>query len=475
MENKKNHRILIVDDIEDNIISLKFLLELLPDAYEISSVMNGSDAISFVEKTPPDVVLLDINLPDINGYEVCRRIRSDGHLFYIPIILLTAYSMDIASKIRGYDFGADDFITKPFIKEELFARIRSVLRLKDLHDSLKDERDILDLKVKKRTEELSLILDNMQEVIFTRNMTGKLKFINPAFKRITGFSSDAIKDDDSLFYVHGEDRERIRENLRKSYEGGSCTEEFRIMTAGGKEKWIEGAWRPMLDNFGSQVGIQGQESDITDRKIAEDRLKESLNEKEILLKEIHHRVKNNMQIICSLIDLQAMNISDAMTLELFNTCQNRIRSMALVHEKLYGSEDFARIDFGSYIADVLVYLHESYPMSRDRVNITCNVEKIFLGIDSAIPVALILNELISNSLKHAFPDGSRGDIKIDFSRDENKKYHLTISDNGIGMPGDYNSNNSDSLGLVLVKGLVDQLKGSFNYEKNGGTKYIISF
>ena len=218
-------------------------------------------------------------------------------------------------------------------------------------------------------------------------------------------------------------------------------------------------------------------TDITERKAAEEMLKASLQEKEILLKEVHHRVKNNLQVVSSLLSLQSECIKDKQTVEMFRESQNRIKSMALIHEKLYRSKDISKINFSEYIRSLSGNLVRSYEtVSGVRLNL--NVEDIYLGIDSAIPCGLIINELVSNSLKHAFPAGSKsseGEIKIEFLRDDNNKFKLTVSDNGIGFPRDVDFQQTESLGLQLVRILTDQLSGSIELHRSSGTKFIITF
>ncbi|MFN6480122.1 sensor histidine kinase [Nostoc sp. DedQUE07] len=212
-----------------------------------------------------------------------------------------------------------------------------------------------------------------------------------------------------------------------------------------------------------------------ERKQAEEQIKASLQEKEVLLKEIHHRVKNNLQIISSLLNLQAEYLKDNQALEVFKDSQNRIESMALIHEKLYQSQDLARINFADYIQDLVTNLFYSYNVNSSAITLKMNVEEVFLAIDAAIPCGLIINELISNSLKYAFPQTEGGEISIDFRFDGVNLYILAISDNGVGFAQNFDFHNTESLGLRLVKGLTHQLKGNIDFSSNNGVKYKIIF
>ncbi|MFS0518046.1 sensor histidine kinase [Nostoc sp. UIC 10607] len=212
-----------------------------------------------------------------------------------------------------------------------------------------------------------------------------------------------------------------------------------------------------------------------ERKQAEEQIKASLQEKEVLLKEIHHRVKNNLQIISSLLNLQAEYLKDNQALEVFKDSQNRIESMALIHEKLYQSQDLARINFADYIQDLVTNLFYSYNVNSNSITLKMKVEEVFLAIDAAIPCGLIINELISNSLKYAFPERELGEICIDFCSIEPNLFTLTISDNGVGLAQDFDFQATESLGLRLVKGLTQQLQGNIDFISDNGVKYKIQF
>ncbi|HEY9247159.1 MAG TPA: histidine kinase dimerization/phosphoacceptor domain -containing protein, partial [Candidatus Methanoperedens sp.] len=216
--------------------------------------------------------------------------------------------------------------------------------------------------------------------------------------------------------------------------------------------------------------------DVTTRYLAERQIETSLKEKETLLKEIHHRVKNNMQIVSSLMDLQIQYINDRNVIDIFTDSQNRIASMSLVHEKLYRSKDLAKIDFYEYINDLVANLFQSYKSNSGKIKLNTNIEDIHLDIDFAIPFGLIINELVTNSLKYAFPDGKDGEINVSFFRTGENMFELIIGDNGIGIPEDLDFRKTDSLGLHLVTILAEnQLHGEINLNRNGGTEFLIKF
>lgn len=227
--------------------------------------------------------------------------------------------------------------------------------------------------------------------------------------------------------------------------------------------------------YPSQEGLSIYLSDITHRKRAEEQIKASLQEKELLLKEIHHRVKNNLQVISSLLSLQAGDIEDPHTRQLFSDSQHRVKSMALIHEKLYQSKNLAGIDLPEYIRCLADDLIRSYGVDGERITLEINAEEVFLKIDAAIPCGLILHELLSNCIKHAFPEGRPGEIRIDLWLDPQGHLCLLVRDNGIGLPVELDFLNTDSLGLQLVKMLTEQLDGTIELAQDKGTAFSITF
>ena len=214
--------------------------------------------------------------------------------------------------------------------------------------------------------------------------------------------------------------------------------------------------------------------DVTERRRAEDAVNTSLQEKEVLLKAINHRVKNNLQIISSLLSLQSRDIHDEQTLRSFRVSQDRIKAMALIHEKLYQSDDLARIDIGEYINSLADDLRSSYGLGSQDVNLTIDVDNILLGVDTAIPCGVIVNELVSNSLKHAFPEDRAGEIEISF-READDQYTMIFRDDGVGLPGHLDVRRPSSLGLTIVNALVGQLSGAIDLGRNIGTEISITF
>jgi PAS domain S-box-containing protein len=222
--------------------------------------------------------------------------------------------------------------------------------------------------------------------------------------------------------------------------------------------------------------VQCNIRDITERKQAEERIHASLREKEILLKEVHHRVKNNMQVIIGILDLQASSSGNPELTGMLNESQSRIRSMALVHEKLYGSKDFARIDMAGYLRTLSQDLFQSHKINPGRIDLIIQTDGVHVDINKAIPCGLILNELISNALKHAFPGDRQGELQIIIREEKNTEMEIVVRDNGLGLPDNVDIHQPRTVGLHLVNGLVkNQLKGQMEVRRDNGTEFRIKF
>jgi PAS domain S-box-containing protein len=279
-------------------------------------------------------------------------------------------------------------------------------------------------------------------------------------------------------YVHPEDAQFIADGMKKSLTAREPTFgtefEHRIIRKDREIRYVAIRIRVVPSTETHRARIYGTVQDITARKIAEKKLKESLEEKEMLLKEIHHRVKNNLMVISSLLNLQSQYIKDKEALDIFKESQNRARSMALIHERLYRSTDLKRIDFGDYIRTLANDLFHTYVTDPGKVRLNMNVENLMVDINTTVPLGLIVNELLTNSMKHGFIDGREGEIRIDFHK-ENETFVLIVSDTGVGFPEDLDFQNTSTLGLQLVNNLTSQLDGKIELNRDNGTEFRITF
>jgi PAS domain S-box-containing protein len=211
------------------------------------------------------------------------------------------------------------------------------------------------------------------------------------------------------------------------------------------------------------------------RKRAEAQIKAQLQEKDVLLKEVHHRVKNNMQVISSLLNLQSRRIKDPSVFEMFKESQRRIRSMALIHERLYQSSDLSRIEFSEYISNLATHLFHSYQVDAHRIQLKLETEKVHLNINTAIPCGLIVNELVSNALKHAFPDGRNGQLEIGLQQVPGDGYVLQVIDDGVGFPEGLDFRKTETLGMQIISTLVEQIDGRLELNREKGSAFRLEF
>ncbi|WP_449417910.1 histidine kinase dimerization/phosphoacceptor domain -containing protein [Phormidium nigroviride] len=281
------------------------------------------------------------------------------------------------------------------------------------------------------------------------------------------------RDFSTRFQPGGEDSESlVKQHIAVAMETGSNRFDWLHQRIDGSEFPGE-VLLSAMEIDGKKV-LQAVVRDITERKRSEEGIKASLAEKEVLLKEIHHRVKNNLQVISSLLRLQSRYIQDRRTIEMLKESQNRVRSMALVHEQLYHSQDLSKINFSEYIHNLANNLFQAYEVNERGVKLRMNIDTVYLNIDTAVHCGLIINELVSNSLKYGFIDRQKGEVYIECLV-TNQQFMLTVRDNGIGFPAHLDFRNSGSLGLRLVCSLVNQLRGTIELNSSKGTAIAITF
>ncbi|MGD2247633.1 MAG: histidine kinase N-terminal 7TM domain-containing protein [Candidatus Methanofastidiosia archaeon] len=342
-----------------------------------------------------------------------------------------------------------------------------------------------DITERKRAEELlheseekfRTIFENANDLIVYVDTQGKIVDINNKVEDIFGFKQEEIvgKEFTELSSLGMGNMPKLKRFFREAIKNGKIMPffELEITHKAGHRIFVEISTK-LIEKNGNIEGILGVVRDVTERKRAEEEIKKSLEEKEVLLKEIHHRVKNNMQVISSLLSLQSHYVKDGQYKQMLKESQDRIRSMALIHEKLYESKDLADIDFKEYIKSLAYGLARSYGVSTHTVTFHIRIEDITLGIDTAIPCGLIVNELVANSLKHAFPDRT-GEITVGLEVVDGN-IELTVSDNGVSIPEDINFRNTETLGLRLVTILAeDQLGGEIYLDRTKGTTFCITF
>ncbi len=327
-------------------------------------------------------------------------------------------------------------------------------------------------------EKFRSLFDNANDAIVMTDLEDRVTSVNKSAARIFGWTEIEIIGKKFVPLLFDQELQAANQQfIQNAMSGGDVTGIETILTCkDGRKMDISMTISPLRDESHNVIGLSGIIRDISERKRAEEQIKADLKEKEVLLREIHHRVKNNMQIISSLLRLQSSTIKDKKYSDMYLGSQNRIITMSLIHEKLYQSKNLTKIDIRDYVRDLVNGIVESYGINTRNISFNFDIDNVFLGINSAIPCGLIINELVSNSLKYAFPDGRCGEIRIFLKSDYNKNYELIVSDNGIGIPEDMDITKTDSWGMRLVTLLAEnQLRGKIAMDRNIGTEFKINF
>lgn len=384
----------------------------------------------------------------------------------------TTYEVDFIKKDGTYTtFEINSFLRyidgKP---SEVFGIARDITERKRLNETLKQSE-----------EKYRMIFENAPLGIMIADKEGNIIEINPALIQMLGSESDQKTKEIKVLEFPPLVESGVAENFKRCMRyGESLSSEHEYTSLWGTHMNSRIYTKPIYDSSGNVQGFQAIIEDITEEKEAQKLLTNSIHEKEVLLREVHHRVKNNLQVIISLINMQISEIDDPALSQKFRELQQRVRTMSFIHEDLYMSKDLARVNFGNYIQRLTVNLKQIY-QNNTSIDLHFSIsDDVTLEIDTAIPLGLIVNELVSNSFKHAFPESlinsnpeNKSSIDIEFT-ETNEEYVLTVADNGIGFHRQEFGENEKTLGLSLIDILISQLRGSFKFFNLQGTRYEIS-
>jgi two-component system, sensor histidine kinase PdtaS len=373
--------------------------------------------------------------------------------------------------------------------------IRDITERKQTEEAFNKAYETLEEKVKERTAELEeayksllenkLSLSEAQRIAHIGNwewnlLTDELYWSDEIY-RIFQVHPQAPVSIRNVFlsYIDPDDRDIVYNSIQKALQGESLSIEYKINVSDGEKRIVYLQGEIVIDEKGKPAQMRGVLQDITERKKAEEALERM---EKVRIKEIHHRIKNNLQIISSLLDLQAEKFKDENIIEAFREGQNRVISMSLIHEELYKGEGTDTLDFSAYVRKLAESLFKTYKLSGKNISLSMDMEEdVFLDMDTAIPLGITVNELVSNSLKHAFTGRDKGNILIKLCKEERScnihksLFSLIISDDGKGLSEDLELESANSLGLQLVNILVDQLDGNIELKRNNGTQFTISF
>jgi len=343
------------------------------------------------------------------------------------------------------------------------------------------ERKRVEAELEKLAQQRQLALDAAHMGWWHYDPVTRVASWDDGYREIFGVTSYHLSNDDILAGIIPDDLPGLQARVEAALDPvdpQAFVVECRIRRPDGEVRWVEAYGIASFEGEGANrlaTSFVGTVADVTERKRAEDEIKKSLHEKEVLLKEIHHRVKNNLQVISSLVSLQANGIKDEGVKEVLRDVTYRVRSMALVHEKLYQSHDFARIDFGEYAGSLLHFLWRSHGAVASPIRLILDLQAVELPVDTAVPCGLILNELAGNALKHAFKGRSAGEVTVSLHADKNGRIHLCVTDNGIGLPEGLDWRMATSLGLRLVQMLSGQIGATIEVSNSEGTAFELAF
>jgi PAS domain S-box-containing protein len=353
-------------------------------------------------------------------------------------------------------------------ERKVFHRIALV----DISERIKAQKAL-----KESEDRFRLMADAAPVFIWVFDVSNNLEYVNKKLLEFQNKSFRKLNEDKWWGDIHPDDQPLFLQKFYKEIsELKEFTHEFRIKTYDESYKWVYFSAIPRLTENHIFSGYICSGVDINDAKVYRDALEKSLNEKVVLIKEVHHRVKNNLQIISSLLNLQATSKINKSVEEILKDSQSRIYSIALLHEKLYNSEDFSNIDHAEYLRSLINNLFITFRGTAGKVSVSYDIADIKLNINTLLLLGMIISELISNSLKHAYPEGGDGEIHIALiGSAEDNLVSLEVADNGIGLPDNVIPEKQDTLGLMLVQSLGDQLGAYINISNNGGTRFSFKF
>lgn len=361
----------------------------------------------------------------------------------------------------------------------IFNEYNEVKEISCIASDITDSK-IYEQKLINQTGKLSAIFDSSHHYIWTIDREGKLTSFNKNYyDLITSIYNTkpflGIVLNRGVLANDKEYTELLQFHYDKSFRGLATSFETETRDKDNKIIYLEVFFNPIYENE-KVVEVSGIAHNITEKKHVQQRMEVSLKEKEVLLREVHHRVKNNMQVISSILNLQSSYVSDEYALTLLKESQNRIKTMAYIHESLYQNKSFSSVDFSDYVYTLVNNIVQSYSASTEKIKLELNIDKVSLSLDSSIPAGLIINELITNAIKHAFPGDKQGIITFNL-RCENNFVFLELKDNGVGFAPGIDFENSHSLGLQLVNTLIEQIEGQlkFKSKKDQGTEVLVTF
>ena len=410
-------------------------------------VETESDFLAHLDP-PPDVILADYSMPELEAGRALQLLQERG--LNIPFIVVSGTIGEDAAVAMMRQGGAD------YLLKDRLGRLGPAVKHALMENVLREEKSLAEEELQASEVRFHTFMRHSPALAFIKDKSGRILYVNNASSDAEDIAAQ-LRADTSVF---------------ESGEPSRTIEEVTI--AGGQVRQML-CFRFIFDDAAGRRLLGGVSVDITEQKAAERALSETLTAKDVLLREVHHRVKNNLQTISSLLNMQAELLPDFAARHALRDAQRRVHSMALIHEQMYGDKDMDEVDFGEYAKRLTRDLFDSFGVQAGRVRLRFALDPVSLAMDQMIPCGLILNELVTNSLKYAFPGERAGEILVSLRCGDGRTVTMAVADNGVGLPPANEGKRSESLGTRIVEILTRQLGGSLDRQSGGGVSSTVTF
>jgi two-component sensor histidine kinase/CheY-like chemotaxis protein len=448
-------------DVQQKILLRALILEDRPEDAELMAhelrrsgydpqwqrVETESDFLAHLDP-PPDVILADYSMPELEAGRALQLLQERG--LNIPFIVVSGTIGEDAAVAMMRQGGAD------YLLKDRLGRLGPAVKHALMENVLREEKSLAEEELQASEVRFHTFMHHSPVLAFIKDKSGRILYVNNASSDAEDIAAQ-LRADTSVF-ESGEPSRTIEE----------------VTTAGGQVRQML-CFRFIFDDAAGRRLLGGVSVDITEQKAAERALSETLTAKDVLLREVHHRVKNNLQTISSLLNMQAELLPDFAARHALRDAQRRVHSMALIHEQMYGDKDMDEVDFGEYAKRLTRDLFESFGVQAGRVRLRFALDPVSLAMDQMIPCGLILNELVTNSLKYAFPGERAGEILVSLRCGDGRTVTMAVADNGVGLPPAIEGKRSESLGTRIVEILTRQLGGSLDRQSGGGVSSTVTF